>query len=368
MVVIHSSDDMYGADRMLVEVIEALPVADREHLVVWLPTDYEHGAQPLCQTLVAAGVSVDHVDLPILRRRYLNPRGLLAVARRLRATRARLRALQPADVLLATSAALPIAPFVGGRGSTRVLLHLQEIWRGREGHVLGLLAQRVDRVIAISEASRRSLPDRLQARTVVVPNATAEPPEVVPLSEHVGPLVFVVASRWNTWKGHEVLITAWDAAGCPGKLIVLGGPPALGESVDVRALVANISQPGTVDVRGEVPDAGMVIAEADVMLVPSTQPEPFGLVTIEAFARGRPVVASATGGLLETVRDGSGWLVPAGDVAALAARLRSLDRSVVEAAGARARARYEALYSLPAFRTAMRAAVGGDGTQDPLGP
>lgn len=359
MLIIHSSDDMYGADRMLLEVIGSLAPVDRQRVIVWLPTDYEHGAQPLCEALAADHIAFEHVDLPIVRRKYVNPAGLVALSRRLWSVRARLRSVDPAQVLLATSAALPVAPVLGRKGSTRVVLHLQEIWRGREGKVLGALARRVDRVIAISQASKDSLPDRLKRLTAIVPNGTVEPDSVVPVTSHSGPLVFIVASRWNAWKGHEFLLRAWDEAGCPGKLIVLGGPPAMGESVDVRSLVAALSQPDTVDVRGEVPDVGAAINEADVMIVPSTQPEPFGLVTIEAFARGRAVVASATGGLLETVRDGSGWLVPPGDVAALASRLRSLDRAEVEAAGEQARIRYEDRYSLPAFRAAMRAALEG---------
>jgi glycosyltransferase involved in cell wall biosynthesis len=241
---------------------------------------------------------------------------------------------------------------------------MQEVWQGREGRVLGSLAARVDRIIAISEASKSSLPVHLQDRTVVVPNGTAEPDAVVPLRDHSGQLVFVTASRWNAWKGHEVLIKAWDAADCPGRLIILGGPPAMGEAVDVRALVAASRRPDTIEVRGEVNDAGAVISDADVMIVPSTQPEPFGLVTIEAFARARPVVASANGGLLETVRDGAGWLVKSGDVAALAERLGSLTREAVSEAGDAARLRYEEFYSRPAFRAALRRALGVEECSD----
>jgi glycosyltransferase involved in cell wall biosynthesis len=131
----------------------------------------------------------------------------------------------------------------------------------------------------------------------------------------------------------------------------------MGVAVDVPMLVAASSRPETVEVRGEVGDISAVIDQADVMLVPSTQPEPFGLVTIEAFARGRPVIASANGGLLETVKDGAGWLFTPGDVGELAERLRSLTRRDVVAAGEQARIRFELHYSREAFLVAMRAAL-----------
>jgi glycosyltransferase involved in cell wall biosynthesis len=67
------------------------------------------------------------------------------------------------------------------------------------------------------------------------------------------------------------------------------------------------------------------LADASVVVVPSLWPEPFGLVGIEAFAAGRPVVASATGGIGDWLDDGtSGLLVRAGDSRALAAALSEL--------------------------------------------
>jgi glycosyltransferase involved in cell wall biosynthesis len=67
------------------------------------------------------------------------------------------------------------------------------------------------------------------------------------------------------------------------------------------------------------------LAEASVVAIPSLWPEPFGLVGIEAFAAGRPVVASDTGGVRDWLQDGvSGLLVKPGDAHELAARLDEL--------------------------------------------
>ncbi len=60
----------------------------------------------------------------------------------------------------------------------------------------------------------------------------------------------------------------------------------------------------------------------DVVVHCSVAPEPFGRVLVEAMLAGKPVVASAAGGVMEIVEDGvTGFLVPPGDVAALAAVL-----------------------------------------------
>jgi glycosyltransferase involved in cell wall biosynthesis len=59
--------------------------------------------------------------------------------------------------------------------------------------------------------------------------------------------------------------------------------------------------------------------------MPSLWPEPFGLVGIEAHAAGRPVVASATGGVADWLQDGiSGLSVAPGDEQALGTALNEL--------------------------------------------
>src|SRR5205823_9207197 len=65
-------------------------------------------------------------------------------------------------------------------------------------------------------------------------------------------------------------------------------------------------------------------AAADVFALPSSS-EAQGIAALEAMASGLPVVASGVGGLLGTIHDReTGFLVPPGDVEALADRLRTL--------------------------------------------
>ena len=71
---------------------------------------------------------------------------------------------------------------------------------------------------------------------------------------------------------------------------------------------------------------------ADVFALPSLQ-EGLPLSLLEAMASGLPVVASAVGGIPAVVRDGDdGFLVPAGDVAALGAALVRLANDPVRRA------------------------------------
>src|SRR2546430_123428 len=67
------------------------------------------------------------------------------------------------------------------------------------------------------------------------------------------------------------------------------------------------------------------LARADVLCAPSLHGESFGMVLTEAFAAGKPVLASDIPGYREVLRDGvEGQLLPAGDALALAEALRRL--------------------------------------------
>ena len=79
---------------------------------------------------------------------------------------------------------------------------------------------------------------------------------------------------------------------------------------------------------------------ADVVVAPSTgAPEPFGRVAIEAQAMGKPVIATASGGLGETLMPAvTGWLVPPDDIDELAQALE-LALSMPDDARARLAAR-----------------------------
>jgi glycosyltransferase involved in cell wall biosynthesis len=242
-----------------------------------------------------------------------------------------------------------------------IIGHVQEIWTDSDRRVLVPVLRACHRLIAISDAVAAATSASLRPRMVVVPNATPEPDGATPLEGRDGPLVFVVASRWNGWKGHATLLTAWDRLQ-EGRLLVLGGPPLSGDRCDVPALVDRLLRPESVEIVGEVADAGPYLAQADVVVVPSDAPEPFGLIAIEAFARGRPVVASAGGGLLDIVEDErNGWLFEPANAAALAGVLAKLTRPAVTAAGRNARKSYESHYTTPEYATRWRAAVGFEG-------
>jgi glycosyltransferase involved in cell wall biosynthesis len=163
-----------------------------------------------------------------------------------------------------------------------------------------LVLRRAAVVGVVSEALGRDVRDRfgIDARLLRMPVTVDGEPSPVP----DGPVRVVAAGRNAPEKGFDVLV---EATRDLDVIVDLYGAGTTNGSVTRRQLA----------------DA---MRRAHAVVVPSRR-EGLGIVAVEAMALGRPVIASAVGGLVETVEDGvDGILVPPGDPGALRAAIERL--------------------------------------------
>jgi glycosyltransferase involved in cell wall biosynthesis len=134
------------------------------------------------------------------------------------------------------------------------------------------------------------------------------------------------------WKGHEIFLRAIAQMrpDVPVRGYLIGDAVYDTEGSqysrgELRRLVDSLGIAGRVGFTGFVSCPERALRALDVVVHASTEPEPFGLVIIEAMATGRPVVVSLAGGAAEIVTAGEDALghLP-GDVGALSARLMAL--------------------------------------------
>ncbi len=89
---------------------------------------------------------------------------------------------------------------------------------------------------------------------------------------------------------------------------------------DARVAASDLGVEKDVLFLGKQVNSDVCLATSDLFLLPSSQ-ESFGLAALEAMAYGVPVIATKVGGIPEVVEDGeTGYLLPVGDVDAMAAR------------------------------------------------
>jgi glycosyltransferase involved in cell wall biosynthesis len=200
---------------------------------------------------------------------------------------------------------------------------------------------RAERIIAVSDTIKAHIrqayhiPD--QRITVIhegVDDALFSPERVNPqrieavrhawrLAHTDTPLIFF-PGRITRLKGHALFIESlalirelpWVAV-CAGDL---NENPSLAAELNARILRHGLQD--RILFSGYCADMPAALMLAHVVVSPSIKPESFGRTAIEAQAMGKPVVASAHGGSLETVLDRqTGWLVKPGDPGAMAAAL-----------------------------------------------
>lgn len=207
------------------------------------------------------------------------------------------------------------------RPRTVVTLHGTdvELAAGRVRPLARWVVRRVDAVVAVSTPLARRAEALLGlaegtvgvARLPLAPELSGSPiPE--------GARTVLAAGRASSEKGLDVLVAALAEPDCAGTAatIVTDGP-------DRPALEAQVASLGVADrvvlsplvSRSELFD---LMRRHHIVAVPSRR-EGLGMVALEALALGRPVVASAVGGLGAVVADGlDGRLVPPEDPVALA--------------------------------------------------
>ncbi len=186
-----------------------------------------------------------------------------------------------------------------------------------------------------------------QHRAHYLPNFVEEPgaaaaerssvgtPEGVPLALALG--------RLHPNKGFDLLIDA--LAQVPGLHLWIAGAGALRSALERQAAGLGLGE--RVRFLGWREDTAALLAAAD-LLVCASRHEPLGNVVIEAWAAARPVVAAASAGPRQLIREGeSGLLVPVDDAAALAAALRQVtgDAALRRRLAAGGRAAYEAEFT-----------------------
>lgn len=120
--------------------------------------------------------------------------------------------------------------------------------------------------------------------------------------------VIGLVGRINSWKGQPLLLNAYHriAEKYPNsKLVFIGSAPPNQEffTDDLKKSIAGFNLDKQVKIIPFQEDIWQLWDAIDIAVVPSTEPEPFGMVAIEAMLSRKPVIAANHGGLTEIVQN-----------------------------------------------------------------
>jgi glycosyltransferase involved in cell wall biosynthesis len=363
---LHTTSEIGGSDVSLVRLVEGLD-RSRYSSIVALPSD-----GPLVGRLTSAGARVEimPVLLKLTSRRgagYLirfaanYPRAIRALVRLIRRERVSLVHTNTIHNLYGVTAArLAGVPHVW---------HFREIvWQSGPLRRLELwMARRWStRIIVTSNAVGGMYGDksRWPVQAVRVANGV-EVQSLKPgdgsrvrgeLNVTPGQVLVGIVCRLDPWKGVDDFLDAAALVCARDERTVFAvvGGPIIGQESYERTLQDKARALGIADrVRftswrygpSAMPDVHRAL---DILELASREPEPFGLVILEAMSTGKPVVATAHGGPLDIIEDGrTGDLVEPGNIQAMADAILALVNDPARRArvGALARERVVANYT-----------------------
>jgi glycosyltransferase involved in cell wall biosynthesis len=374
-----ASRGLYGASRMLLTLLRNLdPERFKPHVILANDISEEEALFP--PELEKLQIAYQEEALCVLRRsKYLNPRGLAWLTGALAESVLRLvKLIRERDIRLVHTNTSTVLSGALAAAATRIphVWSVHEVLRWEWLLLSPLLYFQAERVTTVSEAAAESLWKKfpwIKRKTMVIPNGIDPSPYTNVTPEETANLrrefqiapdesVVTMVGRIGARKGEYLFLEMArrvTAEGLRVKFLIVGGVFD-GNNHYLERLEDEISQAGLnrqVFVTGYRTDIPAILSASEVLVLPSTGPESFGLVLLEAMAAGKPVIATNLGGPREVVQHGvTGFLVDHTEATEMALRVRQLlaDGSLRRRMGQAGLARMQTKYSCQQYGEAYQ--------------
>ncbi len=321
---------------------------------------------PLAEAAAQLGLDIHELAFPRLRRSWQAPAGLVGDGLKIARLAGRIKA---GAVYANTVRTAFYGALVAKLAGIPFVWHMRDFWLSETASAAGRferitkswLCSSASQVIANSAAVKSNLP--CPKKTTVVHNGIdveyfSPGPGQKPARKKWGiseraPVVGMVG-RLRPWKGPDrfLRVMARVAQNFPTArfMLVGGSPPDAGDGFaeSLPALAGQLGISERVILTGHLDDVRPALAAMDIFVHPG-DPEPFGLVNIEAMAMEKPVVAFAHGALPEIVVNGeTGLLLPPGDEEGMARSIFFLlnNPNEIRTMGQKGRARVIELFTI----------------------
>ena len=322
---LHAGAEMYGADKVLLELIKGLNPQEFEAHII-LPND-----GILIEALRQVGARVSVLDYPILRRKYFNPKGILEYLKSYRRYSQKIAQYvreNGIDLVHNNTTAVLEGIYLKRKVKLPLIWHVHEIIvkpKAISDFINLLMGRYADKIVTVSQAVASHVKQspfikEVQVQVIYngVDNAVYHPIQASAVREKFGipedAIVIGMVGRVNAWKGQGDFLEAVTPIleHNPNAVAFLAGSAFAGEEWRVEELESKIAKSSVVSQIKRIDyyeHTTELYNMFDIFVLPSTNPDPLPTVVLEAMACGKPVVGYRHGGVCEMVKEGESGIL-----------------------------------------------------------
>ncbi|MFN7675736.1 glycosyltransferase family 4 protein [Flavobacterium sp.] len=336
---IHQSADLYGSDKTLLQLLSKLDKSKFRATVV-IPLD-----GPLKEELEKENINVIIAPVLKLYRKMFTPKNILLFFKQIKIAIKVLDELNKQhkfEFVYSNTLAVLLGMIYAKKRKIRHIWHVHEIIVHPKfiAYIFPkLLNKYADVVVCNSKATMYNLVSRekdLSMKTHVIHNGLKPQSEdyVKTNRESIGfdnnDFIITLIGRINRLKGHKWLLSTFVNQFEDKKNIKLlfVGSPVIGQEYyleEIQEIIKEKKLNNNIQILGFKKDLRPIFNLSDIIVVPSTEAESFGLIALEAMLAKKPLIASNHGGLREIIiHNETGFLVEPSNETQLATAIQKL--------------------------------------------
>lgn len=341
---IHQSAELYGSDKTLLLFLKNIDRTRFKPIVI-LPFD-----GPLKDELEKLDVQVIIAPVLKLYRKMFSFKNIIKFFKDIKAGFKiidEINKKEKIDIIYSNTLAVLLGLFYAKKRKTKHVWHVHEIIESPKIFTFvftKLLSSKATNTIIYNSIATKNFWNKnkkINKKSIVVCNGLEVPTDILTTTQidkfrednfnaTSSQIIIALVGRISRWKGQKLLLYSFYQVLKKHddiKLIFVGSPPQNQESflIEIKEQINQLDIEKNVQLIPFTNEISKIWQSIDIAVVPSIEPEPFGLVAVEAMLAKKPLVGSNHGGLTEIIiNNETGFLIQPKNEKALSEALTKL--------------------------------------------
>tara|TARA_B100001059_G_scaffold17937_1_gene14736 strand:- start:389 stop:1528 length:1140 start_codon:yes stop_codon:yes gene_type:complete len=322
ILLIHSSNDLYGASKIFLQLID-----------LFIPNDFNvHVVLPekgkLDDFLIKKDITISYHELGVLRKKYLNPLGLInRLVTNIKAIKFLSNYIKnhSIDLVYTNTSTVLCGGIAAKKNDVSSIFHIHEIPTGNRLYEFfsGKIINRYSsKVLTVSNSVKKHWLKNINENKIKrIYNGIIliESDSIIKLERDQDNFVISSVARIIPYKGHRYLIEIADELlkkSPKYRFLIVGDtlPSYVSYEKSVKQKVNDLGLENKIKFLGFRNDVSSILKQSDLFIHPAIAPDPLPTVLFESLYNDLPTVATNLGGAIEILDDGNnGLLIPYND-------------------------------------------------------